>query len=187
VQGLTNHRRLQQIVLATADALALLAAGLAAAWIRFGGEAFEPELAKIFDHPGFIAYAILVQIGLAVTFNLYRPENWRTRDYVLARIAALGVSLAIALALGTYLVLPWRFGRGLLALTLLISLPIQTLTRFLWLAISALPPARAAVVIGDGRFSPSALRRPSALLGICRRRIPTMPPRSLLKTCPKRT
>lgn len=150
VQGLTNRRRLNQIVLATADALALLAAGLAAAWIRFGGEAFQPELAKIFNHPGFIAYAILVQLGLAVTFNLYRPENWRTRDYVLARIAALGVSLAIALALGTYLVLPWRFGRGLLALTLLISLPIQSLIRFLFLAVSALPLARAAVVIGDG-------------------------------------
>ncbi len=150
VQGLTIHRRMAQTVLATADALALTVAGLVAAWIRFGGEGFQPELAKILDHPGFIAYAILVQLGLAVTYNLYRPENWRTRDYVLARVVALGVSLAIALAMGTYLVLSWRFGRGLLALTLLISLPIQALARFVWLTISALPPPRAAVVIGGG-------------------------------------
>ncbi len=133
-----------------ADALMLLATGLAATWIRFGSEAFSPELAKILHHPGFVAYAVLVQLGLAVTFNLYRPENWRTRDYVLARMAALGVSLAVALAVGTYLVLPWRFGRGLLALTLLLSLPLQTLVRFLWLALSSRPPSRRAVVIGDG-------------------------------------
>jgi len=150
VQGIADNRRLTQVLLAMADALMLLAAGLAATWIRFGSEAFSPELAKILHHPGFVAYAVLVQLGLAVTFNLYRPENWRTRDYVLARIAALGVSLAVAFAVGTYLVLPWRFGRGLLALTLVLSLPLQTLVRFLWLALSSRPPSRRAVVIGDG-------------------------------------
>ena len=93
------------------DAAILVAAGLAAAWIRFGSEIFAHEVGRILDHPGFVAYAICAQLILAITFDLYRPQTWRTRDYVLARMTALGLSLAPALVLGTYLVLQWRFGR----------------------------------------------------------------------------
>ena len=49
-----------------------------------------------------------------------------------------------------YLVPPWRFGRGLLALTLLMALPLQAAIRFLWLALAAHPQPRRAVVIGSG-------------------------------------
>ncbi len=35
----------------------------------------------------------------------------------------MAITMAIALVLGVYLVEPWRFGRGLLAITLAISLP----------------------------------------------------------------
>jgi lipopolysaccharide/colanic/teichoic acid biosynthesis glycosyltransferase len=138
------------LFLALTDAAILLAAGVAAAWIRFGSDDLLPELGKILDHPGFIAYAVLVQLALATTFDLYRPESWRTRDYVLLRLAALAVSLAVAFALGVYLVLPWRFGRGLLALTLSLSLPVEAAVRFLWLALAARPQPRRAVVIGEG-------------------------------------
>jgi len=139
-----------QLLLASLDFIILLAGGLVAAWIRFGTLNLPQELSQILDHPGFIAYAILAQLGLAITYDLYRPESWRTRDYLLARMVALGISLAIALALGTYLVLPWRFGRGLLALTLLFALPIQALLRFMWYEVNSRPTARRAVVIGTG-------------------------------------
>ena len=150
VQGISNNRRPVQLLLATSDTALLVAGGLAAAWIRFGPSLFSQELGLILDHPGFIAYAILAQLGLAMSFDLYRPESWRSRDYLLARMAAFGISLAIALALGTYFVLPWRFGRGLLALTLLVTLPLETIMRLLWFEVSSRSPSRRAVVIGTG-------------------------------------
>ncbi len=150
MQGISNNRRPVQLLLATTDTAFLVAGGLAAAWIRFGSALFSQELSLILDHPGFIAYAILAQLGLAMTFDLYRPESWRTRDYLLARMAAFGISLAIALALGTYFVLPWRFGRGLLALTLLVTLPLETMMRLLWYEVSSRTASRRAVVIGTG-------------------------------------
>ena len=150
MQEIADNRRLTQLTLAFLDATILVVAGLAATWIRFGAASFPQELGRILDHPGFIAYAILVQLGLAITFDLYRPDSWRNRDFVLARMAALGISLAAALALGTYLVLPWRFGRGLLALTLVLSLPFETLLRFLWIAVTKRPPSRKALAIGQG-------------------------------------
>jgi lipopolysaccharide/colanic/teichoic acid biosynthesis glycosyltransferase len=150
MQEIADNRRPAQILLAVMDAAILMAAGLAATWIRFGADLFPQELGRILTHPAFIAYAILVQLGLAITFDLYRPESWRNRDFVLARMVALGISLAAALALGTYLVMPWRFGRGLLALTLILSLPFETLLRFLWIAVTKRPPSRKALAIGEG-------------------------------------
>ena len=150
MQRVPADTRLTWLPLALLDAAILLASGVGAAWLRFSSHDFPIELAKILDHPGFILYAVLVQLGLATTFDLYRPQSWRTKDYVMLRIAALAVSLSVALAVGVYLVLPWRFGRGLLVLTLVQSLPVQTAVRFVWLAIAELPQARRAAVIGDG-------------------------------------
>lgn len=147
-----------RILLAESDALVLLVAGVAAAWIRFGSVGFDLELDQILRHPGFIIYAVLVQFGLASTFDLYRPASWRTPDYILARMAALAVTMALALVLGVYLVEPWRFGRGLLAITLSFSLPAQVLIRALWLKTAARPMSREAIVIGDGPIV-GALRR----------------------------
>lgn len=150
MQSVTENRRPGQLLLVAMDAAVLVGAGVLAAWIRFGSDILGRELDLILGHPGFIAYAILAQFALAVTFDLYRPESWSTRDYVLARMLALGVSLAIALALGTYLVLQWRFGRGLLALTLVLSLLAQTALRLVWLKIASFPSPRRAIVIGEG-------------------------------------
>jgi lipopolysaccharide/colanic/teichoic acid biosynthesis glycosyltransferase len=150
MQRIVDNRQATQALLAAMDAAALLAGGFIATWIRFGGWVLPQELGRILDHPGFIAYAVLAQLALAITFDLYRPETWRSRDFLLARMAALSVSLAIALVLGTYLSLPWRFGRGLLVLTLLIAMPIETMLRFLWYEISTRSSARRAVVIGTG-------------------------------------
>ena len=150
MQKITVRELRTRILLAAADALILLAAGATAAWIRFGSVGFDLELDLMIQHPGFILYAVLIQFGLATTFDLYRPSSWRTPDYVFARTTALGVTMAIALVLGVYLVEPWRFGRGLLAITLGFSLPLQVLLRFIWLKLAARPQARTAIVIGDG-------------------------------------
>jgi len=139
-----------RIFLAEADAVVLVVAGLAAAWFRFGSAGFDLEIEKILQHPGFVVYAILAQLGLATTFDLYRPSSWRTADYVLARTAALAVSLGVALVVGVYLVEPWRFGRGLLALTLAFALPAEALLRIAWLKYAARPIARRAVIFGNG-------------------------------------
>jgi lipopolysaccharide/colanic/teichoic acid biosynthesis glycosyltransferase len=150
MQRITDNRRTTQLLLALMDGAVLIAGGIVAAWIRFGGWMLPQELDRILAHPGFIGYAVLAQLGLAITFDLYRPDTWRSRDFLLARMAALSISLAIALALGTYLSRPWRFGRGLLALTLLFAMPIQTMLRFLWYEVSSRTSARRAVVIGTG-------------------------------------
>jgi len=150
VQRIPANQRLTVAMLAAIDTAILLGAGIAAAWLRFGGQSFAFEIQKILEHPWFVAYAVVVQLVLASTFDLYRPAAWRTNDYLLIRIAALAVALAVAFAVGVYLVLPWRFGRGLLAITLLISLPLEAVVRFLWLAIAAMPQPRRAVLIGEG-------------------------------------
>jgi lipopolysaccharide/colanic/teichoic acid biosynthesis glycosyltransferase len=144
------RRTITGFALAIMDAAILLAAGLLAALIRFGPKLVAAEIDKILDHPGFITYALVVQLVLATTFDLYRPESWRTKDYLLLRLAALAVSMGIALAVGVYLVPPWRFGRGLLVLTLISSLPLEAAIRFLWLAVAARPQPQRAVVIGEG-------------------------------------
>jgi lipopolysaccharide/colanic/teichoic acid biosynthesis glycosyltransferase len=145
-----QSQRLSRVILIATDAVILIVAGLAAAWIRFGSTQLPSQLDKILDHPGFLVYAVLIQLMLATTFDLYRPESWRTRDFLLLRLAALAVSLGLALALGVYLVLPWRFGRGLMALTLMLSLPLEAAVRFLWLAVASLPEPRRAIIIGEG-------------------------------------
>jgi len=150
MQGFSTTRRLVGTTLALMDGLILLASGLAAAWLRFRGGQFSDELTRILLHPGFIAYAVTAQLLLATTFELYQPENWRSRDYLLLRLAALAITFGVALVLGVYLVMPWRFGRGLLALTLLIALPLEAAIRLAWLALAARPQPRRAVIIGDG-------------------------------------
>ena len=158
MQKIANRELRTRFLLAEADAIILLGAGVLAAWIRFGSVGFDAELNQLLQHPGFVLYAVLVQFGLATTFDLYRPSSWRTPDYVLARTTALAITMAIALVLGVYLVELWRFGRGLLGITLAISLPSQVLLRSIWLKLAARPQARNAIVIGDGPIV-GALRR----------------------------
>ncbi len=150
MQAFEENRRTTALVLATADVAILLASVIAAAWIRFGSRMFESEIRQILDHPWFIIYLLLAQLTLATAFDLYRPQSWRTKDYLLLRMVALLIVLAIALALGVYVVPGWRFGRGLLALTLLLAIPAQAALRFVWSAVAALPQPRRALVIGDG-------------------------------------
>lgn len=151
------NRWLPLWVLVLLDAFSILGGGVVAAWIRFLPQFLAQELALLLSHPGFIAYAIGAQWALAATFDLYRPQTWRGRDELLVRMAALAVTLPVALTLGVYLVPGWQFGRGLLLLTLSTALVIQAIGRLGWLTWGAQPPARQAVLVGDGPIVTSLL------------------------------
>lgn len=151
------NRWLPMWVLTLLDAFSLLAGGLTAAWIRFLPEFLGQELAVLVSHPGFIAYAIGLQIALATTFDLYRPQVWRGRDELLVRMAALAVTLPVGLTMGVYLVPGWQFGRGLLVLTLTTALTLQVIGRLGWLAWGSNPPQKLAVLVGDGPIVTSLL------------------------------
>lgn len=165
MERLAANQRAGRLALAFIDAVTLIGAGMAAAWLRFGSDGFAREIDLVVAHPWLIAYILVMQLGLAITFDLYRPESWRTNDYLLARLIALAVTLVIALAVGVYAVGSWRFGRGLLTLTLLLSLATQGLIRFYWLTFLARPQARRAIVIGGGpivgALEDELARRPS--------------------------
>jgi len=148
MRDIEAQQRTTAVVLAIFDAVLLLVAGVAASWIRFPVR-FGHELSLLLQHPGFIVYAIAVLWCLGSTFDLFRPENWRSREQLAVRLAALAVALPIGLALGTYVVLPWRFGRGLLALTVLLTVPLMWMVRTFWIATFRWRP-RSAVVVGDG-------------------------------------
>ncbi len=150
MQRIAASQRLTVLTLAAGDGVLLLAAGLLASLLRFGPAYLPTHLREFLAHPGFILYALLVMWALATTFDLYQPHNWRVREQLLVRLAALGVGVPVGLVVGTYLVPGWRFGRGLLALTLVIALVLQWAWRELFLRLPDRPTARAAVLIGDG-------------------------------------
>ncbi len=147
---LAARQRRARVTLALLDACTLLLAIGAAARLRFGAAFYVDELRTIASHPWFLVYAVGLLLALAMTFDLYRPERWRHRDELLVRMAALAVTLALGLALGVYLVPPWRFGRGLLALTLVGTLTAMIVVRSVWKRAAARPQAWRAVVIGRG-------------------------------------
>ena len=150
MQRLAARQRRTRLVLAVLDGVLLIAAIVIATRLRFGPTFFADEMRTLVAHPGFFIYAIALLVGLATTFDLYRPERWRHRDELVVRMLALAVTFAIGLALGVYLVPPWRFGRGLLLLTLAIVLAGMVAARVVWRLAASLPQPWSAVVIGRG-------------------------------------
>jgi FlaA1/EpsC-like NDP-sugar epimerase len=165
VKEIAAAQRTIAVLLAGADGVVLLLAGLAATWLRFPGPYFFKELDKILEHPGFIAFTLILLWALGSTFDLYRPEQWRELDQLLVRLMAMAIALPIGMALGVYIVLPWRFGRGLLVMTLVIAVPCLLLIRLLWLKAASLPSTHKALVIGEGPIVEALMeelkRRPS--------------------------
>ncbi len=139
-----------QLVLLAADVLVTLAAGTLAAWIRFPSHLVRESLREITGHPWFLVWAVGWLVALATTFDLYRPVNWRTTDRLLVRLIALALTFPIVIALGVYGVPSWRFGRGLLALTVLFTVLGVGTVRFLWRRQAARMTPSNAVLIGGG-------------------------------------
>lgn len=150
MQAIASNRLKLVIGFAVADSVVLIASAVAAAWIRFPPAYLSRALSELSLHPAFVLYALAVHLAIATTFDLYRPEQWRTRDRLLVRLAAAALVLPVGFAIGVYLVPPWRFGRGLLALTVLLTIPLMAIVRLLWLRFASLPPLLGAVIVGDG-------------------------------------
>ncbi len=152
MSGLEMNRWVPVFVLGIVDVLCFLGSAVVATWIRFLPQFFAQELRVLSHHPGFLLYALGAQALLAASFDLYRPGSWKGADHLLVRILALAVSLPLALMLGVYLVPGWRFGRGLLLITLSLSFGLETAFRYLWFLRFRRPASRQAVVVGRGEI-----------------------------------
>ena len=148
--GPTSTSNLDRLLIAAGDAAVTFAAGLAAAWIRFPAQLLPQTLDELARHPGLMVWGLASVLGLATTFDLYRPTSWRSTDQLLVRVLALAITLPAAIALGVYLVPPWRFGRGLLVLTVIFTIVGIGLSRLVWIKTAARRPAPTAVLIGNG-------------------------------------
>ncbi|MCP4895505.1 MAG: hypothetical protein GY906_00905 [bacterium] len=150
MQAIASNRLKLAVGFALTDSLILILSAVAAAWIRFPPSYLTNALEELLLHPAFVLYALAAHLAVATTFDLYRPEQWRTRDRLFVRLAAAAMVLPVGLAIGVYLVPPWRFGRGLLALTVLMAIPMMGLIRLIWLRVASRPPLLNAVIVGDG-------------------------------------
>ena len=103
--------------MALLDAVTLAACAWVAFTVRFGTALRAENWAELLRHPGLIVVAVLSLWALATAAELYEPAALlRSREPVV-RVAVVALAFAAVLAIATYAVPGWRFGRGLLALT----------------------------------------------------------------------
>ncbi|HQU33064.1 MAG TPA: sugar transferase, partial [Thermoanaerobaculaceae bacterium] len=107
-----------RLALALADGGWLAVAGWLAHLVRFpAGVERAAKLNELLSHPGLLATGFVAMWATAVAAELYEPVMLRRRREVAARVAIVAVMWGAALAVATYLVPGWRFGRGLLLIT----------------------------------------------------------------------
>lgn len=152
MSGLEINRWVPVFVLGLVDVLCFLSSAALATWIRFLSQFFVQELGAFLHHPGFLLYALGSQVLLALSFDLYRPGSWKGAAHLFVRVLALAVSFGLAMMLGIYLVPEWRFGRGVLLMTLVVTLILETAIRYLWFIRYRRPTGRRAVVVGGGEI-----------------------------------
>ena len=103
--------------LALVDGVFVAGSAWIAHLIRFTADERGPKWAELLGHPGFLLCAGLTLWALAMAAELYEPATLRRRRDVAMRVLVVTLAWGATLALATYLVPAWRFGRGLLALT----------------------------------------------------------------------
>jgi exopolysaccharide biosynthesis polyprenyl glycosylphosphotransferase len=106
-----------RVWLVVADTLALWLAVWLAHLVRFSSYARPAKWSELTASPGLIVTATVAMLAMAVAAELYEPMSLRRKVELATRIAVAMVAWAAVLGLATYLVPPWQFGRGLLALT----------------------------------------------------------------------
>lgn len=104
-------------LLAVGDALLLLAAAWTAHVVRFSQPLRDEKWDEVVRHPWLWLTALLLIWGLATATELYGPLRVRRRRELAVRVAVAAAFWGVGLALATYAVPTWRFGRGLLAIT----------------------------------------------------------------------
>ena len=142
--------RAYRIGMALSDGVFVILAGLLAAWIRFPSGYLAQMLRELAGRPWLIVWGVGSLWLLATMFDLYRPTAWRSLDQLLVRLAALALAFPSAIAIGVYLVPTWRFGRGLLGLTVVLIVFLVGMLRLALLGPARHQPATRAVVIGSG-------------------------------------
>ena len=104
-------------LLAVLDTAVLAAVAWLAHCVRFQEAVRTAKWRELVGHPGLIAVAVVTLLGLAVSAELYQPLALRRPREIVLRVGAVGTVWGAAIALATYTVPTWRFGRGLLLIT----------------------------------------------------------------------
>ena len=144
---LPNTVRLRPGV-ALLDGCALMASAWLAFTVRFPSDVRAANWAEVLRHPGLIAVAVLSMWALATAAELYEPLIVRSRREVAVRVAVVALAWGAVLALATYAVPAWRFGRGLLALTTVAWAVLAGALRAALARWLARRPRRRARVVG---------------------------------------
>ncbi len=127
--------------------------------LRFSGAVRGEKLAALFDRPLFLAAALLALWALAVAAELYEPVVLRRGLEVASRLVVVVLCWAGTLALATYLVPVWQFGRGLLLLTGLLWGGCAALVRWGMVRLAASRPRPLALVVGEGEAVAAMVQR----------------------------
>lgn len=135
--------------LAALDALGLALAAWLAHLVRFSGPLRDDKWAEVVGHPWLGVTAVLMLWGLATATELYGPLRVRRRRELAVRVTVVAGCWGLGLALATYVVPSWRFGRGLLAITTAAWAVVAWLIRVVLRRWLRARPRPLALVVGD--------------------------------------
>ncbi len=145
--------------LAVCDLLLLLAAMLLAHVVRFAPGERAGKLQVLLAHPGLLVAALVALWSLAVAAELYEPLFLRRGWEVATRVGAVALLWGSGLAVATYVIPSWRFGRGLLVITTVAWATAAAALRGILAMRLRSRPRPKALVVGE----------PGLALEVCRR------------------
>jgi exopolysaccharide biosynthesis polyprenyl glycosylphosphotransferase len=138
-----------RVLLALSDAALAAVAIWLAHVLRFDASQRSAKWQELLAHPGLLVMAIAALWALVVAAELYEPLLLRRPGETASRVAVAGLVWGVTLALATYVVPSWRFGRGLLVLTTVLWAATATGTRVLMAVWLRRRPRPQALVVGD--------------------------------------
>jgi exopolysaccharide biosynthesis polyprenyl glycosylphosphotransferase len=149
MSGFLPHTLRLRPGLALLDALGLLASVRLAYALRFDIPAQAVNWAQLLRTPGLVLVAVVGMWSLATAAELYEPLVVRSRRELTTRVVVVAGAWGALLALATYAVPAWRYGRGLLLLTLTGWAVLAGSSRALLARWLARRPRPRALVVGD--------------------------------------
>ncbi len=149
MSGFLPHTMRLRPGLALLDAAALLASVRLAYALRFDVPAQPANWAELLRTPGLIGVALVAMWALATAAELYEPLVVRSRRELAIRVAVVAGAWGAILALATYAVPAWRFGRGLLLLTVISWAVLAGSERAVFARWLARRPRPRVLVVGE--------------------------------------
>lgn len=156
---LLPRARLLRLTLGVLDGVFLAAAAALAHLIRFVPADRAGKWDELVSHPGLLGIALLGMWALSVAAELYEPMLLRRRGETVLRQAAVALAWSVTVAVVTYAMPRWAFGRGLLVLTAILWLSLAVLARGVTAGRLRRRTPNAALVVGS----------PEAVEATCRR------------------